>query len=284
MRRAAPLIALPLVLHAMPAEALLLRTLSDRVPSQGHVDAKLVGAYTPYELTFRNGTPFSFNPTSDGYHRFAMEATIEAGVAPETSLFMTLPVALTKHFDYTPLLTGLGNVVLGLGSRAISNDWFTWKSRIQAMFPTGTPSLGGGISGLGLDEVFTLSLPRRAVTLTLQTHYLYRLRTTQVDPATNLFTNSWNGQHAEVNAGIEWRVLRDLTLGVEALSRWDSPQEANRQGVPESGSTFVGVAPGFSLDMGPQVTFLGSVTIPWLRGGYQPSFRLEGTTGVLIRF
>lgn len=284
MRRAVAPLALAIAMTAQPATAMAVRMASNRLPDLGRFELNVFGMYAPYELTVQKGAVYAINPTSDGYHDFRLSTTLEAGVAPETSLTLSLPSLMTKKFDSTPAARGLDNLDLGICRRTYSNETFSWKSRVHAILPTGSSQMGGGVAALGLDNVFTLSLARNTLMLNANANYLYRLRTTQVDPVTNLFTSEWKGQHAELNLGIEVRPLPEFALVIEALSHWDSGREANRQQVLESGGAFVAVAPGFSLNVLPHVSWLGSLSIPLLRTGYQLSYRLEGMTGVVIEF
>ena len=284
MRRAAALIALAFLVEARPAEAMVIHEMSDRMPLPGHFELETLGSYASYDLTVIDGTVFATNPTSSSYRDISLATALEMGVAPDTSVSLQVPASMLRKFDNSAPTEGLGDVDLGFARRAYDNGWFSWKSRILAELPTGSNTVGGGISALGLDNIFKFDLFHKALTLTTNANYLYRLRSTEVDPATNLFITSWPGQRAEMNFGLEWHASPTFSMIAELLSHWDSNQEANRQGVPNTGDTCVGIAPGFTWTLSPHVSWLGSVSFPLLRGGYQASYRIGGTTGLVMPF
>lgn len=273
------------VLAASPAAAEVLQLRTDAMPRPGHVAIVGFGSYAPFGLKVINSETLSANPPGSGYHWADVWTSVEAGLWPGVSVEAHLPYAGAQRFDGSGSVTGLGDLSFALSRRLYEDEEGAFKLSLDLGWPTADATLGfgTGVPALGLEASFRRELLRDRLFLIMNLGYLYHLRSTRDDATTRLPVTSWLGDRWQAALGLDLRVNARLYGVLELLAQADRVHEQNRQGVPQTGSSWVLLAPGAGVVVAPGVELQAGVVLPLFRGGYQDSFPYTAVVGTRVR-
>ncbi len=258
----------------------------DEVPEPGHFSIVSQGIFTPYQLVVIDGKLYSPNPPETSYVRMSLASQLEAGLLPDAGLTFTLPFGMSRQVNGVDLGSGLADLNLGLFWRLFHDERATWKARVHANVGAGSlvGRISEGVPSVGLDNTLRMELMPSFLYGHLNLNYLYHLRSTGLLASVDLPVVQWRGQRAQFNSALEARWTPAVSTILELLAQYDSPSEAQRQPVKESGSWWLAVAPGLTYAFTPMAAGQLAVVLPVLRGGYQDSFHASVVTGVTLRF
>lgn len=256
------------------------------VPPPGRFSLVSQGLFTPYQLVVIDGKPYSPNPREKAYNRFALSTQLEAGLLPDMGLSFTLPFGLSRQIDGTMLGSGLADLNLGLFWHLDHDARTSWKTRVHANFGAGNLAgrIAEGVPSVGLDNSLRVELLPDFLYGHVNLNYLYHLRSTGLALSSDLPVVQWRGQRLQFNTALEAAWTPALSGILEILAQVDSPSEAQRQIVKESGAAWIALAPGLSYAFTPAAVGHLSVVLPVFRGGYQDSFHLSAVTGMVLTF
>lgn len=286
MRRLLSLALCGWLMLGLPANAGVINLNRDEVPAPGRFSLVSQGLYTPYQLVVIGGKLYSPNPPETAYYRLSLTSQLEMGLLPDMGLSFTLPFGLARQVNGTNLGSGLADLNLGLFWRLTHQERATWKARVHANAGTGTlvGRVSEGVPSVGFDNSVRMELMPRYLYGLFNLNYLYHLRSTGLSVLNDLPVVQWRGQRLQLNTGLEAALTPGISALVEILTQYDSPSEAQRQLVKESGAFWIAVAPGLTVAFTPTVAGQLSVVLPVLRGGYQDSFHASIVTGVAASF